>query len=186
MISLTKRLYLAIFVLISVSCALILTPKNIVEVFSVDMEDSIISFHEAPPVPRKLTYAQKRDIKCLSENIYFESGAEGHMGWLAVGMVTMNRVYSGKFPDNVCDVVNQNNGKVYQFSWVAKKKRLTIKDKELYNVIYNLATLIYFQYDHLQDVTDNALFFHANYVNPGWSKRLKKTVVIGRHIFYKL
>ena len=29
----------------------------------------------------------------------------------------------------------------------------------------------------------NALYYHANYVNPGW--RLTKVTQIGNHIFYK-
>lgn len=46
--------------------------------------------------------------------------------------------------------------------------------------------LITMQY-HGEDVTNGALFYHANYVNPWWSKpryKLIKTVVIGDHIFY--
>ena len=46
--------------------------------------------------------------------------------------------------------------------------------------------LITMQY-HGEDVTNGALFYHANYVNPWWSKpkyKLIKTAVIGDHIFY--
>ena len=33
--------------------------------------------------------------------------------------------------------------------------------------------------------TKGADHYHADYVNPYWAKSMKKTVVIGRHIFYK-
>ena len=33
--------------------------------------------------------------------------------------------------------------------------------------------------------TKGADHYHADYVNPYWAKSMEKTVVIGRHIFYK-
>ena len=128
---------------------------------------------------------QKKELECLTKNMYHESKGEGELGWLAVGMVTMNRVESKYYPNKVCDVVYQNNGKVYQFSWAATKKKLTKPKKELYNEIYQLAVLVYLYHEKMQDVTKDALFFHADYVNPYWSKKMNKTVKIGRHIFYK-
>ena len=37
-------------------------------------------------------------------------------------------------------------------------------------------------HDNMKDNTKGALYYHADYVNPQW--KLKKTVTIGRHIFY--
>jgi len=128
---------------------------------------------------------QKKELKCLAENMYHESKGEGSIGWLAVGMVTMNRVESKRYPNTICKVVYQNNGKVWQFSWAGTKKKLTKPKKVLYNKIYELAVLIYLYDEHLYDVTDDAIYFHADYVNPYWSKKVKKTVKIGSHIFYK-
>ena len=31
-----------------------------------------------------------------------------------------------------------------------------------------------------------ATHYHADYVRPGWARRLRKMDVIGRHIFYQL
>ncbi len=31
-----------------------------------------------------------------------------------------------------------------------------------------------------------ATHYHADYVKPGWSRRLKRKDMIGRHIFYQL
>ena len=35
------------------------------------------------------------------------------------------------------------------------------------------------------DITDGALFYHADYVTPGWAKTKQKTVEIQDHIFYR-
>jgi hypothetical protein len=42
---------------------------------------------------------------------------------------------------------------------------------------------VYANYENLKDITQGALYYHADYVNPRW--KLEKTTVIGRHIFYK-
>lgn len=127
-------------------------------------------------------YDQKQ-IDCLAKNIYYESGNESKLGWLAVAMVTINRVNSGLFPSNICDVVYQKTGKIYQFSWVASRKHLTTPDHELYNEILEYAVTFYYKHHTMEDVTKGALFFHADYVNPRWNR--EKTAQIGRHIFYR-
>lgn len=145
--------------------------------------------HHISPLPmsvKQLTEEQVKELTCLATNMYHEAKGEGDIGWLAVGMVTMNRMKSKRYPNKVCKVVYQNNGKVYQFSWAGTKKKLTKPKKDLYNEIKELALLIYVHYEKLYDVTDNALWFHADYVNPYWSKSKNKTTKIGRHIFYKL
>ena len=35
------------------------------------------------------------------------------------------------------------------------------------------------------DITDGALFYHANYVRPSWRKKFKRTTEIDKHIFYR-
>jgi spore germination cell wall hydrolase CwlJ-like protein len=37
--------------------------------------------------------------------------------------------------------------------------------------------------DLKDSVAENALFFHARYVSPGW--RLKRVASIGNHVFYR-
>ena len=120
----------------------------------------------------------KEEIECLAKNIYYESRGEYKLGWMAVAMVTMNRVNSKLFPSNICDVVYQKTGKVYQFSWVASRKHLTTPAHEL-----DYAMAFYYKHHHMEDVTKGALFFHADYVNPRWNR--VKTAQIGRHIFYR-
>lgn len=132
----------------------------------------------------QLNNYSKKQVDCLAKNIYREAVGESQEGWYAVGFVTMNRVNSGKFPTNVCDVVYQKTGKTFQFSWVGTKKRLTKIDDTIYNEILKIATLIYLNSDKLNDNTNGATFYHATYVKPKW-RNLERTNQIGQHVFYK-
>jgi spore germination cell wall hydrolase CwlJ-like protein len=131
------------------------------------------------------SYEQKQ-ISCLAENIFFESGAEPVKGQLAVGMVTMNRTKSGMFPDSVCGVVKQKVKGFCQFSWVCNPaKRISkFKQTDTYKNALQIATHIYLEHEDMPDVTKGALYFHASTVQPGWTN-LKKTMRIGNHVFYK-
>ena len=120
-----------------------------------------------------------KEVGCLADNIYFESLIEPVAGQLAVANVTMNRVASEHFPNTVCEVVWQKK----QFSWTHDGK----SDKPLvgkqYDEIYNLAEMVYT--GKLPDITEGSTFYHADYVNPSWAKKMdRKVVKIGRHIFY--
>jgi spore germination cell wall hydrolase CwlJ-like protein len=139
-----------------------------------------------------LTPVAKKEVECLADNIYFESAYEPKDGKIAVGLVTMNRVTHG-FDDSVCGVVKQKTNSTCQFSWwcdakakltsVYKDRYLTDRQKEAYNDSQDVAVYVYMNYDNMKDITRGALYYHADYVHPGW--RLQKTVTIGRHIFYK-
>ena len=144
----------------------------------------------------KTTYAQllpetKKQVTCLAHNILFEAGNEPVKGQLAVAIVTMNRVRSEDYPNNVCEVVQQKSKGTCQFSWWCEAKlrvasqtnRLTSSQREGYNDIRDLAMFVYLNYDYIHDNTDGATFYHADYVNPKW-RHLNRTVKIGRHIFY--
>lgn len=139
----------------------------------------------------QLTKPTKKQIDCLADNIFFESAHEPYEGKLAVALVTMNRVSSGKYPNDICSVVYEKGiiqqKVVCQFSWVCDSKftsrRLTIRHTSLYNEIRRLSVYVYLNYENMEDVTKGALFYHADYVNPGWKfVRIKQ---IGRHIFYR-
>jgi N-acetylmuramoyl-L-alanine amidase len=144
-----------------------------------------------------LTPQAKRQIECLADNIYFESAHEPAEGKIAVAFVTMNRVYSSLWPNNICDVVlekgrNPVTGKIVcQFSWYCEERPkamresryLTKTNNQLYNEIRDLAVQFYLNYENMEDPSRGAVFYHADYVSPGW-RNVTKTTVIGRHIFY--
>ena len=137
----------------------------------------VVYYHELDP-------ESKKQVDCLARNIYFESAGEGVAGWLAVGMVTMNRVGHEYYPSTVCGVVHQKIKHTYQFSWVKFQDTLKIRMPTMYQEILAIATELYQSYDLTHDLTEGALFFHSVAVNPGWSGVIK-TKRIGRHIFYR-
>ena len=131
----------------------------------------------------ELNKQQKAEIDCLTQNIYREAGIEQEEGKIAVALVTMNRVKAPGFPETVCKVVQQKKKKTCQFSWTCLKT-LPRVDEQIYSYSRSLAIKVFFNHNTIEDTTQGALFYHANYVRPRWTN-LEVTTVIGRHIFYK-
>lgn len=150
-----------------------------------------VDIHNIMPIKasyQSLSKEAQKHVTCLAENIYFESAHEPVTGQMAVAFVTLNRVQTGNYASNICDVVTQKTGNTCQFSWYCDStftsKTLTIKNTLLYNEILELSTNLFLNFERMTDVTNGATYYHADYVNPGWTK-LKKEKQIGRHIFYK-
>ena len=127
-----------------------------------------------------------KQLDCLTRNIYWEAASEPFEGKVAVAQVTMNRVASGKFGDSVCGVIYQKNvfyeKVICQFSWVCET---THQVRPIYKPLWQESELVAkkvllenFRLPGLQ----NALYYHADYVSPGW--KLPRIDQIGRHIFY--
>jgi len=139
-------------------------------------------------LPANLTVKEREaQIQCLTQNIYWEAASEPFEGKVAVAQVTMNRMNSGKFPTTVCEVVQQRNvfydKVVCQFSWFCES---TYKTRPVYpkhweesEAVAKKVLLEGFRLDSLKE----ALYYHADYVNPKWNK--DKITKIGQHIFYK-
>ena len=71
-----------------------------------------------------------RQMRCLSEAIYFEARGEPEHGQAAVAQVVLNRVRSGIFPTNVCAVVYQDRNHPFacQFSFACEGKSLRVEE----------------------------------------------------------
>jgi spore germination cell wall hydrolase CwlJ-like protein len=98
----------------------------------------------------------------------------------------MNRVESGKFASSVCGVVYQKNvfyeKVVCQFSWYCENvSKIRPIHKEMWKESEEVAKKVLLENFRLPSLK-NALYYHADYVNPGWQK--PKIDKIGRHIFY--
>jgi spore germination cell wall hydrolase CwlJ-like protein len=119
-----------------------------------------------------------REEECLAGAIYFEAKGEPLDGQLAVAKVIMNRFRSGRFPASVCGVVFQRS----QFSFVrgngfpqiARNSRSWREAVAIAKIASN---------DMWDSSVDNALYFHARRVSPGW--RLNRIATIGNHVFYR-
>lgn len=129
------------------------------------------------------TKVNDRQLMCLAKNIYYEAGGESDKGKAAVAHVTLNRANSNLFPDSICAVVYQKNGGTCQFSWVCHRKASPRTLSERWED--SLAIAKKALAGHSVDPTYGAMFFHAVYVQPGWSRTLKRTIRIGDHIFYR-
>jgi spore germination cell wall hydrolase CwlJ-like protein len=99
----------------------------------------------------------------------------------------MNRVNSGKFAPDVCGVIYQKSvvmeRVVCQFSWFCDSATKTRPvNQQAYNESYEVAKKVILEGFKL-DVLKDALFYHADYVNPRWG--FEKIGKIGNHIFYR-
>lgn len=138
---------------------------------------------EKPVIVKKPVYLSandKRQIQCLAENAYFEAGNQSQKGKVAVTHVVMNRVKDERFPKSACAVVYQKSRGVCQFSWVCEGKK-RVRDMTMFADARRAAENVYL--GNVQDVTNGAKFYHANYVNPNWG--MKRVTQIGAHIFYR-
>jgi len=136
------------------------------------------------PIPaktdQKIRYT-KTDKFCLAKNIYHESRAESYLGRLAVAQVTINRLHTGRWGNSICDVVMSP----YQFSWTLDSwQKWTRPEGKLWDESMAMAEEVLNEGVRLVYLRD-ALYFHADYVNPKWSRQKERVVQIGAHIFYK-
>jgi spore germination cell wall hydrolase CwlJ-like protein len=132
------------------------------------------------------TATRERQLACLTKNIYHEAGYESFEGKVAVAQVTLNRANSGEFPSDICGVIYQKSviySKVIcQFSWYCEQPgRMRPINSEAYNESYAVAKKVLLENFRL-DGLRNAMYYHADYINPGWGK--EKVAHIGHHIFY--
>jgi len=129
-----------------------------------------------------------RQLECLARNIYWEAATESFEGKVGVAQVTLNRVESGRFPGDICGVVYQKNivydKVICQFSWYCESKhRVKSVHPALYQESMEVAKKVLLEGFRLPGLKE-ALYYHADYVNPQW-KNKEKITKIGAHIFYK-
>jgi hypothetical protein len=122
------------------------------------------------------------EANCMAVAVYHEARGESLAGQLAVARVIINRAASGKYPSSWCGVVKQP----WQFSFVnprsgsmpgvdqasaAWRKAQGITRLAMANVVPSLS--------------NDVLWYHADYVAPSWGRRLSRANKIGTHIFYR-
>jgi hypothetical protein len=129
----------------------------------------------------------EKEQRCLAEAVYFEARSESEAGQAAVAQVVLNRAVSGLYPASVCGVVYQNRHRYMacQFSFACEGKSLRITEPEPWRTAQRIAEEVLDGKTWIADV-GGSTHYHANYVRPGWSRRLKRMDRIGSHIFYEL
>lgn len=133
-------------------------------------------------------HAQERhDLTCLALNIYFEARGEPRSGQYAVAEVTMNRVTSGHYPNNVCEVVFQKNWDplrkryVGAFSWTEFETNPNPQGVA-WREAWTVAKAVY--YHRYTPTLHGAVNYHSVYIRPSWARGRKPIARIGHHLFY--
>jgi hypothetical protein len=121
-----------------------------------------------------------KELRCMTENIYFEAGGESLAGKMAVGHVVLNRLKNPKYPKTVCGVVHQKNGETCMFSWLCEAPK-EVKNSQNWQQSQEVAHKLLSQ--DIVDLTEGSTNFHNASVNPKWN--LKPTVKIDGHQFYR-
>ncbi len=121
--------------------------------------------------------AEDRELRCLASGVFFESNGEPLAGQLAVAETILNRTKSGRFPKSVCSVLTQRG----QFSFVRGGVVPSAEGRNGWRTAVAVAKVAHA--DLWDGAADNALFFHARRVSPGW--RMQKVAAIGNHVFYR-
>ncbi|MFO1066910.1 MAG: cell wall hydrolase [Geminicoccaceae bacterium] len=146
----------------------------------------------AYPIP------SNREVRCLALIAYTEAAVDGLPGMAAVIRVVRNRMADPRFPKDACAVILQ----VAQFQPIAQSELLqkVARDPEGYSIpqMLNLRTpasrgLLADAHrlakapPSAPDPTGGALYFvNPDYMDPErcpWFAALKRTAVIGHHVF---
>jgi spore germination cell wall hydrolase CwlJ-like protein len=126
-----------------------------------------------------------KQIRCLAENIYYESRGESLEGQIAVAKVTLNRLDEG-YARTVCGVVKQRTPAGCQFEWVCSGAGNPVGF--LWNQAVGIAVVLINEPNAIEDPTNGATHFHATYINwqPGWQRAKDSVQRIGNHVFYRI
>jgi len=124
--------------------------------------------------------------KCLAEVVYFEARGEAVRGQIAVAQVVMNRVFSGKYPDNVCGVVFQNKHRhmACQFTFACDNYADVIREPDMWERARKIATAMLDGRIWLPEV-GKSTHYHAYYVHPSWVSEMTRLYKFGVHTFYR-
>ncbi|MEM9500270.1 MAG: cell wall hydrolase [Pseudomonadota bacterium] len=119
-------------------------------------------------------------MQCLASAVYFESRGEPLAGQLAVASVVINRAEDRRFPASYCGVVYQRA----QFSFVKNGRMPQVKTNSAAWARARAIAKIAHNGMWESEAAD-AVYFHATYVRPKWSRKKTRTAQIDTHIFYR-
>jgi hypothetical protein len=123
---------------------------------------------------------------CLARAIYFEARAEPVRGQIAVAQVVINRVFSGFYPNDLCDVVYQNASRHLdcQFTFACDGRSKVIHERGAWARAEQIAGQV-LAGDLYDPAVGSSTHYHALYVRPDWVLEMKKLARYGTHNFYR-
>ncbi|TCD47906.1 cell wall hydrolase [Chlorobium sp. N1] len=129
----------------------------------------------------RLASIDSAELKWLARNIYHEARGESWDGMLAVGVVTLNRVKSSRYPDTIEGVVKQYK----QFSWYWDGMADREPNRKAWEKAMAAALEVMLNPDlPIARNLEGVLFYHADYVKPYWADTRTEVATVGRHVFY--
>jgi len=121
-----------------------------------------------------------QETNCLATAVYFEARGESLEGQLAVAHVVMNRASSGRYRSDWCGVVKQPA----QFSFVRHGEFPSVDiNSSAWQKAEAIAELA--AANIVPSISNDVLWYHADYVAPSWRRSLQEVQQIGAHIFYR-
>ena len=184
--------FIAFLMILSAMQFTMLRPQDVQASVYKEKAEQIKPIEVTPVAPVKPKFLQivkteddvrysKQDLFCMAKNIYHEAGSEPTLGKYAVAQVTINRMKSPQYKDTVCSVVFEP----YQFSWANYHgRRWTTPRGENWLEAKRIARDVLANGKRIHGL-DDALFYHATYVRPSWSRKFDRVTRIGLHIFYE-
>lgn len=136
---------------------------------------------ESALAPKRRGQAQ---WQCLAEALYFEARSESKRAQRAVAEVILNRVDSRRYPNTVCQVVNQGAHRKHkcQFSYNCDGVPERISEPVAWSIAEEIAKEMVVA--KTRPLTNGATHYHTTAVRPSWSRKLTKVGHFGDHIFY--
>ena len=122
------------------------------------------------------------NAQCMAIAVYHEARGETLEGQLAVARVIMNRAASGQYPNSFCGVVKQP----WQFSFVNPRTGVmpgVDQASAAWRKAQGVTRLA--MANAVPSLSNDCLWYHADYVAPSWGRRLQRAQKIGTHIFYR-
>jgi len=141
----------------------------------------------ATQVDNEMTRFAETELECLALNIYFETHSHSLIDAMSVSDVVLNRVNSRRYPNTVCDVVQDGyvqGRKTCQFSWYCDGKADVPMDNDSWEKSRKHARDIYV-HGLYRGVTEGATHYHAHYMRAYWAPSLNRIARMGQHIFYR-
>jgi spore germination cell wall hydrolase CwlJ-like protein len=153
-----------------------------------NLADAMVSVAPGQQEPKAVIIQhrfEQAEENCLARAVYFESRSESDLGQLAVAKVILNRVKDPAYPNTICGVVYQGSGSrnSCQFSFACDGLPDDVRSPTAWAHARMIAERAMSGEGYVPGL-GNATNYHADYVNPRWSRTLRRMIKIGHHIFY--
>jgi spore germination cell wall hydrolase CwlJ-like protein len=135
----------------------------------------------------------EEDVEYLALNIYFEARNDSIKSQYAVADVVMFRTMHHNFPNTITDVIKDGDYPSWDdsmpikyrcaFTWMCDRRSDVPTDEHAYTLARLIADDVLFNPDYKPAIS-YALYYHAYYVTPRWSKVKKYVGTVGFHHYY--